>query len=281
MPLLLLLPLPIEKMLDFGKQNILGVGISAVDYDAAVDKIISAAREKRPLAVSALAVHGVMTGALDTTHRYRLNKLDIVVPDGQPVRWALNWLYRIKLPDRVYGPNLTLKVCEQAANEGLHIYLYGSQTEVLDKFEKNLKKMFPKLEIAGKQPSRFRQVTADEQIEIAETICKSGASIVLVGLGCPRQETWVFENRNLLAMPLMAVGAAFDFHAGTVSQAPQWLQNRGLEWLYRLVQEPMRLWKRYLYLNPLYLLLIGLQFSKLKTLEVDETVAPKSQMRYG
>ena len=268
-------------MLDFGKQNILGVGISAVDYDAAVEKIISAAREKRPLAVSALAVHGVMTGVLDTIHRYRLNKLDLVVPDGQPVRWALNWLYRIKLPDRVYGPNLTLKVCEQAANEGLHIYLYGSQTEVLDKFEKNLKKMFPKLEIAGKQPSRFRQVTADEQIEITETICKSGASIVLVGLGCPRQETWVFENRTLLAMPLMAVGAAFDFHAGTVSQAPQWLQNRGLEWLYRLVQEPMRLWKRYLYLNPLYLLLIWLQFSKLKTLEFDETVAPKSQMRFG
>lgn len=268
-------------MLDFGKQNILGVGINAVDYDAAVDKIISAAREKRPLAVSALAVHGVMTGVLDTIHRYRLNKLDLVVPDGQPVRWALNWLYRIKLPDRVYGPNLTLKVCEQAANEGLSIYLYGSQTEVLEKFESNLKKQFPKLEIAGKQPSRFRQVTADEQIEIAETICQSGASIVLVGLGCPRQETWVFENRTLLAMPLMAVGAAFDFHAGTVSQAPQWLQNRGLEWLYRLVQEPLRLWKRYLYLNPLYLLLIGLQLSKLKTLKFDETVAPKSQMRFG
>lgn len=268
-------------MLDFGKQNILGVGISAVDYDAAVEKIISAAREKRPFAVSALAVHGVMTGALDTIHRYRLNKLDLVVPDGQPVRWALNWLYKIKLPDRVYGPNLTLKVCEQAAQEGLNIYLYGSQIEVLEKFESNLKKKFPKLIIAGKQPSRFRQITAEEQTEIAETIRKSGASIVLVGLGCPRQETWVFENRNLLSMPLMAVGAAFDFHAGTVSQAPQWIQNRGLEWLYRLVQEPMRLWKRYLYLNPFYLLLIGLQLSRLKTLEFDETVAPKSQMRFG
>jgi len=273
---------PLNKfMLDFGKHNILGVGISAVDYETAVEKIVSAAREKRPFAVSALAVHGVMTGALDAVHRYRLNKLDLVVPDGQPVRWALKWLYNIKLPDRVYGPNLTLKVCERAAKEGLSIYLYGSQQEVLEKFETNLKEKFPKLVIAGKEPSRFRQVTAEEQIEIAETIKKSGASIVLVGLGCPRQETWVFENRELISLPLLAVGAAFDFHAGTVSQAPVRLQNSGLEWLFRLVQEPKRLWKRYVYLNPLYLLLVGLQMSKLKTLETRETAAPASQMRFG
>ncbi len=268
-------------MLDFGKHNILGVGINAVDYESAVEKIISAANEKRPFAVSALAVHGVMTGALDAIHRFRLNKLDLVVPDGQPVRWALKWIHGVKLPDRVYGPNLTLKVCEKAAEEGLSLYLYGSQTEVLDKFEANLKEKFPRLEIAGKQPSRFRQVTAEEQIEIAETIKKSGASIVLVGLGCPRQETWVFENRELISLPLLAVGAAFDFHAGTVSQAPEWLQNHGLEWFYRLVQEPKRLWKRYVYLNPLYLLMVALQFSKLKKLEIEETVAPINQMRFG
>lgn len=268
-------------MLDFGRQNILGVGINAVDYDAAVEKIISAARDKRPFAVSALAVHGVMTGAIDSIHRHRLNGLDLVVPDGQPVKWALNWLYRIKLPDRVYGPNLTLKVCERAAKEGLSIYLYGSQPEVLEKFEVNLKKKFPSLVIAGRQPSRYRQVTADEQAETAETICKSGASIVLVGLGCPRQETWVFENRGLLSMPLLAVGAAFDFHAGTVSQAPVWIQNRGLEWLFRLVREPKRLWKRYVYLNPLYLLFLALQMAKLRTKSLEDTVSPPSQMRFG
>jgi exopolysaccharide biosynthesis WecB/TagA/CpsF family protein len=268
-------------MLDFGKHNVLGVGINAVDYHAAVEKIISAAREKRPFTVSALAVHGVMTGALDSVHRHRLNRLDMVVPDGQPVRWALNWLYQIKLPDRVYGPNLTLKVCEQAAKEGLSLYLYGSQPEVLEKFEDNLKKKFPALRIAGRQPSRFRQVTAEEQIEIAETIRRSGASIVLVGLGCPRQETWVFENRSLLPMPLLAVGAAFDFHAGTVSQAPRWLQDRGLEWLFRLVQEPKRLWKRYVYLNPMYLLFVMLQLTRLRTMNLEDTVSPPSQMRFG
>ncbi len=268
-------------MIDYGKHNILGVGISAVDYESAVEKITSAAREKRPFAVSALAVHGVMTGALDAEHRHRLNKLDLVVPDGQSVRWALNWLDNIKLPDRVYGPNLTLKVCERAAQENLSVYLYGSRLEVLEKFETNLKAKFPQLVIAGKQPSRFRQVSPQEQIEIAQTIKASGASIVMVGLGCPRQEIWVYENRELIGMPLLAVGAAFDFHAGTVSQAPAWVQKRGLEWFYRLVQEPQRLWKRYLYLNPLYLAMIALQFSKIKKTEIEETSAPVNQMRFG
>ncbi len=268
-------------MIDFGKQNILGVGINAVDYESAVDKIADAAREHRPFAVSALAVHGVMTGALDSAHRHRLNKLDLVVPDGHPVRWAMKWLYRVNLPDRVYGPNLTLEVCRRAAKEGLGIYLYGSQSDVLKKFEENLKTQFPNLIISGTQASLFRQVSEKEQLEIAEKIEKSGASIVFVGLGCPRQEIWVYENRNLISMPLMAVGAAFDFHAGTVSQAPKWMQDRGLEWFYRLLQEPKRLWQRYLYLNPLYLSMIALQFLKFRTREIDDAFAPIEQQRFG
>ena len=268
-------------MIDFGKQNILGVGINAVNYEAAVDKIIDAAHAKKPFGVSALAVHGVMTGALDANHRHRLNKLDLVVPDGHPVRWAISWLYNINLPDRVYGPNLTLEVCQKAAEEGLGIFLYGSQSAVLGKFEKNLKAKFPKLIIAGKQESLFRQVTAQEQLEIAEKIEKSGASIVFVGLGCPRQETWVFENRSLISMPLMAVGAAFDFHAGTVSQAPKWMQDRGLEWFYRFIQEPKRLWQRYVYLNPLYLIMVGLQFLNIRTQAIDDAFAPTEQKRFG
>ena len=106
-------------MIDKGKQNILGVGVDAVDYEAAVARIIAAARDRRSMAVTALAVHGVMTGVLDATQRYRLNHIDMVVPDGQPVRWALNRLHNAQLPDRVYGPTLTLKLCEQAAREGL------------------------------------------------------------------------------------------------------------------------------------------------------------------
>lgn len=268
-------------MIDLGKKNILGVGINAVDYESAVDKIIAAARAKRPFAVSALAVHGVMTGALDAVHRHRLNKLDLVVPDGHPVRWALGWIYGAKLPDRVYGPNLTVKVVEQAAAEGLSVYLYGSRDEVLDRFEANLTEKFPGLRIAGRQASLFRQVTAEEQAQIAEKIRNSGASIVIVGLGCPRQETWVFENRDLVGLPMLAVGAAFDFHAGLLPQAPKWLQDRGLEWLYRLVQEPKRLWRRYVYLNPLYLFLIALQLTRIRTAGLNENVPPAGHLRFG
>ncbi len=268
-------------MLDLGKQNVLGIGISAVNYDAATDKIIRAATDNKPFAVSALAVHGVMTGALDPVHRHRLNKLDLVVPDGQPVRWAMKWLHKVELPDRVYGPELTLRVCARAAREGLSIYLYGSREEVLEKLKINLLRKFPALKIAGSQPSRFRQVTAQEQSSIVKTIKASGASIVLVGLGCPRQETWVFEYRELLSMPLLAVGAAFDFHAGIVPQAPAWIGRYGFEWLFRFAQEPRRLWKRYTVLNALYVFFVGLQLAKLRTLELDDTVSPTAQMRFG
>lgn len=268
-------------MINLGRQNILGIGINAVDYETATDKIITAAANRDPLAVSALAVHGVMTGALDRVHRHRLNALDLVVPDGQPVRWAMKWLHKVSLPDRVYGPELTLRVCERAASEGLSVYLYGSREEVLKKLKLNLVQKFPGLKIAGSQPSRFRQVTAEEQVAIAETIKESGASIVLVGLGCPRQETWVFEYRELLSMPLLAVGAAFDFHAGLLPQAPAWLQRNGLEWAYRLAQEPGRLWKRYLGLNTLYLVFVALQFLRLRKTGLKDTVSPVTQMRFG
>ncbi len=268
-------------MLDLGKQNVLGIGVNAVDYDAATDAIVRAAKNRSSFAVSALAVHGVMTGALDSEHRHRLNNLDLVVPDGQPVRWAMKWLHKVKLPDRVYGPELTLRVCESAAREGLSIYLYGSRPEVLEKLESNLLKRFPNLKIAGSQPSRFRQVSVEEQASIAESIKASGASIVLVGLGCPRQETWVFEYRELLSMPLLAVGAAFDFHAGMVSQAPAWIQRRGFEWLYRFAHEPRRLWKRYTVLNALYVLYVGLQFVSLRTRSLEDTITPTTQMRFG
>ncbi|OCT11013.1 UDP-N-acetyl-D-mannosaminuronic acid transferase [Paenibacillus pectinilyticus] len=239
-------------MINKGKHAICGVNISAVDYDSAVQLITNAAQQRIPFAVSALAVHGVMTGYLDTEHRRRLNGLDLVVPDGQPVKWGLNWLYKTGLKERVYGPELTLRVAKAAANQQLSIYLYGSKLETLDLFEENLKEQFPGLQIAGKEPSQFRKLTSEEKMGVVNRIQASGAQLVFVGLGCPRQEVWAFEYRDLLGMPLLAVGAAFDFHAGTLKQAPPWMQKRGLEWFYRMIQEPKRLWKRYMYLNPLY-----------------------------
>lgn len=246
-------------MRNLGKFPILGVNVHAVDYAYAVSQIVDAAREKKPLAVSALAVHGVMTGYLDPMHRRRLNGLDLVVPDGQPVRWALRGLYRKALPDRVYGPELTLRCAEAFAKQGLCVYLYGSKSEVLVRFADNLRRRFPGLRIAGMEASKFRTLSDAERRELVARIHASGADAVFVGLGCPRQEVWAFEYRELLGIPILAVGAAFDFHAGTLLQAPRVMQDLGLEWLFRLLQEPRRLWQRYLILNPLYVWNVSLQ----------------------
>ncbi|MCM1985149.1 WecB/TagA/CpsF family glycosyltransferase [Lyngbya confervoides] len=268
-------------MIDHGRFNILGILIDAIDYEAAVDRILTAAQAGKPLSVSALAVHGVMTGVLDQEQAYRLNHLDLLVPDGQPVRWALNWLYRCGLADRVYGPTLMLKICDRVAQLGLPIALYGSKPEVLKSLADNLKQKFPELQILDQQPSRFRQVSVEEQLDIASQIRHSGAKLVFVGLGCPRQEVWVYENRDLLGMPAIAVGAAFDFHAGLLSQAPKWMQDRGLEWFFRLLKEPSRLWRRYLLLNPLYISLLLCQAYHFQSISSKNLPSPRDSLRYG
>jgi N-acetylglucosaminyldiphosphoundecaprenol N-acetyl-beta-D-mannosaminyltransferase len=268
-------------VIDRGRLNLLGIGICAVDYEAAVARILSAAEQQQPLGVSALAVHGVMTGVLDREHCYRLNQLEMLVPDGQPVRWALNWLHGAGLTDRVYGPHLTLQVCEAAAARGLPLFLFGSSQETLDRLEQNLLGRFPGLQIAGREPSRFRQLTAEERDRLVDRIRSSGAKITLVGIGCPRQEVWAYEFRERLSMPVLAVGAAFAFHAGQLAQAPPWMQRCGLEWLFRLLREPARLWQRYVLLNPAYLGLLALQALRLLRLQPDRGVPPRDEILYG
>jgi N-acetylglucosaminyldiphosphoundecaprenol N-acetyl-beta-D-mannosaminyltransferase len=250
-------------VLNAGKKNVIGIKVDAVDYEAAEDLIFRAASEKRGAAVSALAVHGVMTGVLNAEHKFRLNSFDLLVPDGQPVRWVLNLLFGAKLTDRVYGPNLTLKVCARAAAEGVPLYLYGGTPEILTALTKSLYERFPRTKLAGSEPSKFRRLKPQEKLELAERIRSSGAAITLVGLGCPRQESFAYEFREALSMPILAVGAAFPFIAGLLPQAPSWMQRSGLEWLFRFCQEPSRLWKRYLYLNPAYLFLVAMQASRL------------------
>lgn len=267
-------------MIDYGKQNILGVSVDAVDYEAAVARIITAAKARQGFSAAALAVHGVMTGVLDPVHRFRLNHLDLITPDGQPVRWAMQWLHGVRLPDRVYGPTLMLKVCEKAASEGIPVYLFGSNVPVIDELMAQLHKRFPQLILAGAEPSRFRRGTALEKQEVIRSIRDSGAAITFVGLGCPRQEVWIYEFVKELSMPLIAVGAAFDFHAGSLPQAPAGMQRWGLEWLYRLIKEPGRLWKRYLALSPLYLWNVALQKSGLRRYDTNEGQQPSEELTY-
>lgn len=233
--------------------NVLGVGVHAVNYADATETIIGAAHERRSFAATALAVHGVMTGRLDPEQRTRLNRLDLVTPDGQPVRWALNWLHGTGLSDRVYGPFLMLRVCERAAAEGLSVFLYGSDQLTLGALAASLGQRFPTLRIAGAQPSRFRRANESEWADDVRALRDSNADVVFCGLGCPRQEAWVYEMRQHLQRPFLAVGAAFPLWAGRQPMAPAWMQRAGLEWLFRLSREPRRLARRYLVYNPAFL----------------------------
>jgi N-acetylglucosaminyldiphosphoundecaprenol N-acetyl-beta-D-mannosaminyltransferase len=246
-------------VIDSGKTDVIGVRVDAVDYDAAVARIIDAALGGRAYRVSALAVHGVMTGVDDPEHLARLNAFDLVTPDGQPVRWAMNWIHGTGLRERVYGPDLTLAVCRAAVVHDLGVYFHGSTPDTLAHLERRLPTLVPGIRVTGSSPSTFGTSTPLELDALAEQIRATGASICFVGLGCPRQEVFVYENAERLSMPCLAVGAAFDFHAGLQKEPPAWVQRAGLQWLQRLMGDPLRLWRRYLVLNPRFAARVLLQ----------------------
>ena len=253
------------------KISVLGIGVSRLDYDRAVREIVSAAKQKKSFGMTALAVHGLMEGFLDPKLGAQLNQFHLVTPDGQPVRWAMNLLGGAKLKDRVYGPFLTEHVCKAAAENGLGVFLYGSHQKVLDALRESLLREYPGIRIAGMQADRFREATPEEDQKDIETIRNSGAHIVLVGRGCPRQEKWVASHLGKIDAVMMAVGAAFDFISGNKARAPKFLQDIGCEWLFRLVHEPKRLWKRYLFLNPLYVFHVTLQLLKIRKYPLEKT----------
>jgi exopolysaccharide biosynthesis WecB/TagA/CpsF family protein len=234
------------------KVDLFGVSVSPTNYDEATKSILQAAQQGVAGVVSCQAVHAVVTASCDPTLRQQVNTFDMVTPDGQPVRWALNLLHGTKLTDRVYGPQLMLKLCRDSVEAGVSIYLYGGSPEVVEILQENLRQQCPGLEIAGYESPPFRPLTAEEDQEVVERINSSGAGLVFIGLGCPKQDVFAYEHRNSIRGVQLCVGAAFDFHAGAKSTAPGWMQRSGLEWLYRLCQEPRRLWRRYLVTNSIF-----------------------------
>jgi hypothetical protein len=270
-----------ESTLPPAGRSVLGVNVHPVDYRQAVECVLRAASRRQSLAVTALAVHGVMTGVLDREHNYRLNQFDLVCPDGQPVRWALNGLHGARLGDRVYGPELMLRVAAACAERDLPIFLFGGTSEMLEALAARLVGLYPGLRIAGQRASRFRQLERRERDALAEEMHDSGAAVCFVGIGCPRQETFVYEMRSRVRMPMLAVGAAFAFHAGMLPQAPAWMQRRGLEWLYRFTREPSRLWRRYLLLNPLFLALLAAQYTGIHRAATDRGRQPRRELLFG
>ena len=238
------------------KYDVFGVGISATSYDEAQEVIISAAKARRSATVTHLSSHGLTMAARDERFREVVNSFDIAAPDGQPVRWSLKWFHKQKLTDRCYGPELMIRLCRAAAKEGISIYLYGSSPEVLELLSTNLKKECPGLNIAGVESPPFRALTAEETDAAIARINDSGAGLVFIGLGCPRQDVFAAEHKQKIKAVQLCVGAAFDFHAGNKKMAPRWMQKRGLEWLFRLTQEPTRLWKRYLSIHTAFAMLL-------------------------
>lgn len=261
------------------KKNLLGIQMDPLEREEAAAVILEAARQARPFAASAMAVHGIMTGVLDRTHRYRLNGMDLLVADGQPVRWALNHIHKAGLEDRVYGPLLMVSILRDSEKDGLPVFFYGSTSEILQLLAAEVKKRFPNLKLAGMEASRFGFITPEVADEVAGRIRQSGARLVFVGIGCPRQEVWAYEFRDRLRVPIVAVGAAFPFMAGTLPQAPKWMQDRGWEWLFRLCTEPRRLWRRYLVLSPMYLFLVGCQLLGMRFSTAG--VQPARELLYG
>ncbi len=235
------------------KYGLLGVKVSATNYRESVSCIMDMCHQKRSGVVTALPVHGIITVADDPTLREAVNGFEFVVPDGQPVRWALNRLYGLRLKDRVYGPKLMEKLCRAAENEGVGIYLYGSTEEVLDKLSVQLMARFPALQINGKRSPPFRKMSQEELEKDITHINESGAGLVFVGLGCPKQDQFAAAHSNAVQSVLVCVGAAFDFLSENKKMAPEWMQNRGLEWLFRLNQEPGRLLNRYLTTNSTFI----------------------------
>jgi N-acetylglucosaminyldiphosphoundecaprenol N-acetyl-beta-D-mannosaminyltransferase len=235
--------------------DVLGVPLALTDYERTIDWIDATIVAGGRGYICVAAVHTVMACQEDDELRAAVLGSSLTVPDGQPLVWAMNALGH-ELPHRVYGPDLMARYCEHAAATGARMFLYGGRDQdALVKLGLNLRSKHPGLKIVGGYVPPFRPLTAEEEDAVVDEINASGADVVWVGIGVPKQEKWMARMRDRLDPPvLVGVGAAFDFHAGLVPQAPRWMQSMGLEWAYRLAQEPRRLWKRYLRYNPRFVI---------------------------
>ncbi len=218
--------------------------------------------------VTAAAVNLVMSAGEDPATRAAVCSASLAVPDGQPLVWALRALGH-RAATRVYGPDLMLAFCARAAREGIPMFLYGGRTpQALARLQERLGERFPGLRIAGSFFPPFREPTAEDDERTIAAIDGSGAQVVWVGTGQPKQELWMHRMRPRLRAPLLVgVGAAFDFHAGLVAQAPPWMQRAGLEWSYRLAREPRRLWRRYARHNPRFVVGFAAQYMRERGLD--------------
>lgn len=231
--------------------KVLSSHIDALNENAARDLLLCWARRRDSRYVAICNAHVVVSASQDSEYEKVINNADMATPDGAPVAWMLRRL-GFRGQRRVSGPDLMWALCERCAAEGLPIFCYGSSDQTLLLMAERLRAAFPGLQVAMESPP-FRPLSIEEDAAAVDRINASGAGLVFVGLGCPKQERWMAEHRGRVQAVMLGVGAAFDFHAGTVSRAPQWMQAAGLEWLHRLLSEPRRLWRRYLVTNSVFI----------------------------
>lgn len=232
--------------------KVLGVLIDAISWDSALSKILSWAEQGESRTVCICNVHSVVTAESDRAFSQALQESDMATADGMPLAWVLRGQGFGK-PPRINGPDLMWKLCAGAEAANLPIFLYGNTDATLNKLKQRLLESFARLKIAGMISPPFRPLTAEEDAEVVDSINRSGARLMFVSLGCPKQEKWMFEHRGEIRSVMLGVGAAFAYHTGELKRAPMWMQQMGLEWLVRLMAEPRRLWKRYLVTNTLFL----------------------------
>ena len=232
--------------------DVLGHGIDAITLTAAVDRVVGWAKEGLSRYICLCNVHVVVTAGRQANLSETVTCSDLALPDGAPIAWAMR-RGGVRNQARVAGPDVMRAVCERAATLSIAVYLYGSTCETLTRLIQALRVAFPDLVVAGSHSPPFRELSMEEDNSIVQAMNSSGARIVLVGLGCPKQELWMAAHRGRVQAVMLGVGAAFDFHAGTVRRAPVWMQRTGLEWLHRLASAPRHLWKRYLVTNSIFL----------------------------
>ena len=258
---------PVKRVLPRAKMSrcdVLGVGISAINIPMAVRVIDRWIRRGTKNYVCITGVHGVMESQRDPELKRIHNAAGMVTPDGMPMVW-MNRLRGNCHVSRVYGPDLMLEVCQQSVKKGHKHFFYGGAEGVAELLKQKLTEKCPGLQVVGTYCPPFRPLTDDEDRDLVKMINASGADIVWVGLSTPKQERWMSKHVGRLDAPVMVgVGAAFDFHAGLKKQAPKFIQKSGFEWLFRMVTEPKRLWKRYMVNNPLFILNLALSATGLK-----------------
>ena len=230
------------------------VRVDALDNKMTVSIVMNFSRQNESRYLCFANVHMLMEAWDSNEFRSIVNDADLVTPDGMPLVWLMR-MKGARRQERVYGPALMLNVLEAAAREGIPVGFLGGKPEVLEFLVERMRRCYKGLNVAFALSPPFTEASREEEQELVERINRSGARILFVGLGCPKQEIWMARHRGRVNAVMLGVGAAFDFHAGVKPQAAAWMQRSGLEWLFRLSTEPRRLWKRYLFHNPRFVAL--------------------------